>query len=141
MTKFVEENDDRQYKEKWHNVANQTASECAQTSHNSVPVIVTSAPISGHAVCLSSVGCLCGNFGQEVLGKTSCTMVNGHGRIDTGRFSQQIAPCSSIEGSLDRRGNCSEPDMPGNEFRNRHFVRRIKHSRRCAASFHRSARE
>jgi hypothetical protein len=34
----VKENDDRQYEQKWHDVADQTASECAQIPHSSIPV-------------------------------------------------------------------------------------------------------
>jgi len=39
MPKLVKENDDRQYEQKWYDVANQTTSECAQTSHKFNPCI------------------------------------------------------------------------------------------------------
>jgi hypothetical protein len=47
MTKFVKENDDGQYEEEWHDVANQAASECTQTPHKFNPFYMSLRPGPG----------------------------------------------------------------------------------------------
>jgi hypothetical protein len=43
----VKENDDRQYEQKWHDIADQAAAECAQTPHKSNPCYMAFRPDLG----------------------------------------------------------------------------------------------
>ena len=80
----------------------------------------------------SLLGCLYGDFGQEVLGKRSRNMVNGERFIDVGRLAQQPARCRRPRSSpRTSAGIPAEADPAIEEFGNRDLVGGIEHRRRA----------
>ena len=101
-----------------------------------------SPPVRRASVTESYLGCLYGNFGQEVAGQTSRNMVNGDGGLDrcpARANSPRAAAASSVASTS--AGNAGEADAPGDEFADRDLVGGIEHGRRRPARLHGRARQ
>ena len=88
MTKLVKENDDGQNEQKRHDIADEAAAKGAQASHDFHSHYRLVLPHGAFVPPNVNLGCLYGNFGQEVTCQTSCNMVNGQRRVNSGRFRQ-----------------------------------------------------
>src|SRR5690242_5039254 len=88
MAKLVKENDNREHEKKRHDVADEAPAEGTEAFHNFNSHFDPRLAPKGVSSPVSYLGCLCGNFGQEVPGDTSCSMVNGEGRVDSSWFCQ-----------------------------------------------------
>ena len=87
------------------------------------------------------LGCLYGNFEQEVTGQTSRNMVNGEGRFDAGRVGQKPTGRSRSNVASTSAAIAGNEMPAGDEFRDRDLVGGIEHCRRRPARLHGLARQ
>ena len=143
MAKLMEKHDDRQHKQKGDDDSRKTppnasdAPECRKLITTLVP-----APYGVPIVTGCLLGCLCGNFGQEVSGYT----ISQYGqRRAPPRFRpappEVPAPAAASSVASTSARNARKTDATGDKLAYRDLIGGIEHGRRRPARLERAARQ